>query len=327
MQADYDAYLASRGNEPADIFSTNGNVISEDFKVISLPGFIAEHLPHSALRPQHRIFSVQIGGIAYAFITFDRFENAIQDIYTFGERFVPENPNYLILHEAFCSLTFRLDADYIPFDPLTHHLGYKVLRNGTRADTSTENYEAAFYGTIVVPEDVSARDLQRLLDMRHVTLDVSNLAQARIDEIRNACGTLYTSATQVVFRQLRDCGHSLIAPNATCLAAPALVETGGHVAAPKATFVHMPMLARVKLSLSCESLTHADFQNLGVVGETISLQALTLGAFPMLRFAYGGIVAPQDAPFYAPYLEANDTEEVRPAPKARELPQLQQLVA
>lgn len=308
LRDDFAGYLAARDpDQPSpEIFWTVGNIAAAGFKVAPHDRFFGnDEFMRTEVKQYFRAFTLEIGGVAYAFMTFDPDAKAIVEVYTFGSPFHPDNPNFIIVHEALYCLADELDADHIPIDPVTHHLDHKMLRNGTKDDTSTDRAYMTLHGTIVVPLDVSDKDFEALLETKYVTLDISALPQARLDQIRNTGGSLYTTQSQVVLRQLRETAF-IIAPQATCLAAPALVEIRGSVVAPVATFVYMPLLARVRKSMLFPSLEHADFQNLGAVCENIDMPALKFGAFPNLCFAHGKINSPKALPFYAPYLKDAD---------------------
>lgn len=304
IRADLDTHpviQTEKGPMQPDILSTNNNLAFEGCAAARPEQFFARFsMDHK------RIFTVYVDDAAQAFIELDTEDNAITEVYTLGNLFSDRHPHYVVIHDSLYCLVNRLEVDAIPLDPIRYHLDYKVLRDGARADTTPDDAFLALYGTIVVPADISLRDLHFLAEEKFLTLDISNVPQETLDGLRRVHGSLYSNQTQVVLRQLRHVGHSLILPNATCVATPYLCEIEGGLHAPAATFVHMPMLNRVYADITLSMLQHADFPNLGAVGGNLSMPLFKFGAFPILMRVAGHISTPVAVHLYAPYLNEPD---------------------
>ncbi|MCV0371896.1 hypothetical protein [Filomicrobium sp.] len=303
IREDFTTYETVRTDDTSPmIYWTDGNLANQSHSSATVEDFFnQDFLKQDFLPNMDTFYTVFINDVAYAFITHNSRTDSITEIYTFGQPFTPENPNFVIVHDILYCLANKLTASHIPFNPVTCHLDHLVKRNGKKIVANTADNDA-FYGTITVPADISSNDLRELTILAYVTLDVTALPQGKLDEIRSVQGSLYTRNAQVVFNQLRTGHQSIIAPNATCLACPYLVEVYGHISAPAATFVHLPQLHSVGFDLSLGALEYAEFPALGSVEGDINLSALKIGAFPILRYADGSLIAPNVSHLYAPYL-------------------------
>jgi hypothetical protein len=304
IRADLDTHpliQTEKGAVQPDILSTNNNLAFEGCTAARPEQFFAR-----SSMDGKRVFTVYVDQAAQAFIELDIEDNAITEVYTLGNPFSDRHPHYMVIHDSLYCLVNRLEADAIPLDPIRYHLDYKMMRDGTRADTTPENAFLALYGTVVVPAHATLRDLHLLGEEKFLTLDISNVPQETLDGLRRVHGSLYSNQTQVVLRQLRHVGNSLILPNATCVATPYLCEIEGGLHAPTATFLHMPMLNRVYADMTLSALQYADFPNLGAVGGDISMPLFKFGAFPILMRVAGHISTPEAVQLYAPYLNEPD---------------------
>jgi hypothetical protein len=290
-------YETDFGPLGVDITFTNGSLPGENGVVISTP----EQFFKRISMDERRFFTVYIGDQAEAIFELDTEFNAILEIYTFGPSF-QSHPKFASLHECLYVLSNMLEVDDLPLNPITHHLDYKVMRDGTRSDTGLNAALDAFYGTVVVPTDISLRDIHFLAEQKFLTLDISNVRQDTLNGLRRVQGSLYSTQPQVVLRQLRQINHSLILPNATCVAAPYLCEIKGSLHAPAVTFIHMPMLDRVHQDVTLSALEYADFHNLGAIGGNLDMPLFKFGSFPILLHVSGHIITPDAVQIYAPHL-------------------------